>query len=214
MNEEQRKALNDAYHAAFDADAKKQEFDYWIQLGTRNLASSNRSSRPLRDCAKALPRTTAIDEAVPAWKKHFDEETNPSHHRANLRKMPASLGRHYTYWTAQELYDRLPGFLRQLAKANQGPITYGLYVEHGKWNGRPHVNLALGNVKGLTKRTIHNIWEGMRGGRTVIRRFDPARDTGYLHKYIGKDQVDINGNEHELLWMANYWKGPKRKEAA
>lgn len=167
MNEHEREDQNREYAAAFDRDARKHDFDYWIVLGTRNIASQPFDMRkPMRSVISTPGqrdnRSPARGVEVPAWKKHFDMETDLLHPRSELRRMPKSLGRHYTYWTGQELHQiYVPRFLRQVARANQGPIRYGFWIEYGDWNGRPHANLALGRVKGLSKKTLANIWRGM-----------------------------------------------------
>ena len=59
----------------------------------------------------------------------------------------------------------------------------------------------------------YNIWKGMNGGRSEIRRFDKKKDTGYLYKTLGKDPYDAAARSPDLLWMANYWDDDHREAA-
>ena len=209
MNEDDRKAEDHKAQLAFKKEMSRHKFEYFIVLNTRNISSApkKRSAQMMGNTLLHSSRVVGQESAVPTWKKNFDAETDPLNPRATFRKMPKTLGRHYSWWTAQELYDvHVPKFLRQVAKANQGKVTYGVWIEHGKWNGRPHVNLALAGVPRISIAKLSRIWKAMDGGSAVIRPFDLRKDTGYLWKHAVKEQVDVWGRVQEVLWMSNVWK--------
>lgn len=112
-----------------------------------------------------------------------------------------------TVWTANELHsEKMPQFLRQVAKANQGPVTYIFAVEHGTEGERPHVHFQLGGVANVSLSSLKNIWINMNGGRPAIKVFDSTRDTGYTYKHIVKEQAFKSGEDREVLWDTNLWK--------
>jgi hypothetical protein len=117
----------------------------------------------------------------------------------------------HTVWTAHELHSEvMPRFLRQVAKANQGPVTYIYAIEHGMEGERPHVHFQLGGVAKVSLTSLNNIWISMNGGRPHIRLFDPSRDTGYTYKYIVAQQAFRSGEDYEVLWDTNLWKRDRR----
>lgn len=119
-----------------------------------------------------------------------------------------NIKRHRTNWTAQELYsEKMPRFLRQVAKANQGPVTYLFSIEHGKNGERPHIHFQLGGVAKVSLNSLRRIWtEGMQGGRAEIHYFDSLRESGYTYKDIIGQAAFGSGIDHEQLWDTNVWK--------
>jgi hypothetical protein len=112
-----------------------------------------------------------------------------------------------TVWQAQDIMTtHMPHLLRQLAKINQGPISYWFTIEHGYARERPHVHALFGGMARVPGDTIKNIWENMNGGSAVVEMFDPLRDTGYVYKQIVGQHSSGSGVTHEVLWDTNIWK--------
>lgn len=192
---------------AFNAEMARHAFEYFVVLNTRNIPIGHKQKTSQATPTRPLSSATKGAAIVPLWKQTFDAEASPLHPRAAFRKMPKSVGRHHTWWTAQELYDiYIPKFLRQVAKANQAKVSYGVWIEHGKWNGRPHANLALAGLKEISAAKLTRIWEDMNGGSSEISPFELDRDTDYLWKHAVIEQRDVRGRVHEVLWMSNIWK--------
>lgn len=218
MNETEQANLEQKHFNGYHGEHQKHTFQYWIVLGTRNLTDRNRAASPPR--ADTVRPTHHVNVSLkPAstetsgytnwtWRQHFAHAANKAHPRAKGRPVWAGPERHYTYWTAQELLDvYVPRFLRQVAKANQGPVSYGVWIEHGGLLGRPHAHIHLGGVGKLSAEKLERIWTAMNGGRAVIRRFDPAKNkNGYSYKFASSEQVDAMGRNHELLSAGNWWK--------
>ncbi|MHB1861619.1 MAG: hypothetical protein ACYCVL_01505 [Gemmatimonadaceae bacterium] len=190
-NEDDRQAVLQRDEQAFWEELQNHKFQYFGCLGTKKRREYSPTPEITRNYSDNY-LTTLNDLGV----KHIRERSGKPRVRA-----------HYKTCTAQELYaQHMPRFLRQVAKANQGPVSYIYAVEQGTHLERPHIHFELGGVAKVSLSTLQNIWKNMNGGRSDIVDFDSARDTGYTYKCIIAKQASASGTDYEVLWNTNLWK--------
>jgi hypothetical protein len=195
MNNEEYEMMLANDQAGFSDAARRQTFQYFGSLGVKSIREFTPALRVMH------PYSTDFQRRM--------QELGVSD--ISTRSGIPNVKQTRKVWSAHELHaEKMPQFLRQVAKANQGPVTYIFAVEHGTESERPHVHFQLGGVANVSLTSLKNIWTNMNGGRPYIGLFDPMRDTGYTYKYIVAKQAFKSGEDREVLWDTNLWKHDRR----